>query len=430
MCLFVRYTDEHPVVSSCPNALVLKVRMRLTILRLFSLSIVVVMSCGIAVSPALAAKTKKKKKLATVQETVKKQPRAKRGYSKSKTRKSAAAGNNFVAGGPWTEPTFADSTYGDNVDGEDLVVRRAAVEALGPLNGTVVVSEATTGRILTVVNQKVALKNGYQPCSTIKIVAALAGLSEGVINRDTFMRVGGHGSVHGGLDLTTALAKSNNAYFANIGTTLGYDKVAKYAKTFGLGEKAGLNIDGEQSGELPPGPPANGGMGMMTSFGEGIILTPLELTALVGAVANGGTLYYLQYPRTADDIGHFIPRVKRNLNIDSLIPEIKPGMIGAVEFGTARRANVDPNEAILGKTGTCTDRRTPTHLGWFSSFNDTGKNKLVVTVLLTGGRPINGPVASGVAGNVYRILAQQKYLDQGHSTSPVALISTPACCTR
>src|SRR2546426_1045979 len=71
---------------------------------------------------------------------------------------------------PWTEPTFADSTAGDLVDGEDLVVRRAAVQALGPFNGTVVVADPSTGRILTIVNQKLAYKSGFQPCSTIKLV--------------------------------------------------------------------------------------------------------------------------------------------------------------------------------------------------------------------------------------------------------------------
>ncbi len=61
-------------------------------------------------------------------------------------------------------------------------------------------------------------------------------------------------------------------------------------------------------------------------------------------------------------------------------------MMGAVEYGTARRIGFDPNEPIYGKTGTCTDSRTPTHLGWFGSFTEVGKNKLVVVVLLTGGR--------------------------------------------
>src|SRR5205085_2402249 len=62
----------------------------------------------------------------------------------------------------WTEPTFADSTVGDSVDGEDLVVRRAAVQALGPFNGTIVVADPRTGRILSIVNQNLAYQGGFQ----------------------------------------------------------------------------------------------------------------------------------------------------------------------------------------------------------------------------------------------------------------------------
>src|SRR6202035_3541666 len=112
-------------------------------------------------------------------------------------------------------------------------------------------------------------------------------------------------------------------------------------------------------------------------------LTPLEFAALLGAVANGGTLYYLQYPRTQPEAEGLIPRVKRRLDIGEYIPEIKPGMMGAVAYGTARRVGFDPNEPIYGKTGTCTDTRSPTHLGWFGSVPESGKNKLAVVVLLT-----------------------------------------------
>lgn len=331
-----------------------------------------------------------------------------------------------VSRGPWREPTYADSTLGDNVDGEDLTVRRAAVEALGSYNGTVVAVDAQTGRVLTVVNQKLAMKSGFQPCSTIKIVAALAALSENVIERTTMIRLYGRTSI----DLTTALARSNNLYFASVGQKLGFDRVSYYAKLFGLGEKAGLGIADEQPGILPEAPPKNGGVGMMTSFGEGIALTPLELAGLLVSVANGGTLYYLQYPRSAEEAANFVPRVKRHLDIAPFIPEIKPGMAGAVEYGTARRIGFDPNEPIFGKTGTCTDSRTPTHLGWFGSFNDTGNYKMVVVVLLTGGRPINGPVASGIGGEVYKILQGQNYFQQARTTTPVALISTQNCCNQ
>ena len=80
--------------------------------------------------------------------------------------------------------------------GEDLTVRRAAVEALGPYNGTVVVADPQTGRILTIVNQKLAFRGGFQPCSTVKIYAALAGLNEGIIDTDTNVRLYGRTSMN------------------------------------------------------------------------------------------------------------------------------------------------------------------------------------------------------------------------------------------
>lgn len=327
---------------------------------------------------------------------------------------------------PWTSPTFADSTSGDSVDGEDLMVRRAAVEALGPYNGSVVVVDPYTGRILSMVNQKLALSAGFEPCSTIKIVASLAGLNEGVIDPDSSIRIARRSTI----GLTQALAHSNNFYFATVGNRLGFDRVTDYARLFGMGEKAGLNIEGEQFTPLPDAPPADG-IGMMTSFGEGFYFTPLQLAAIVSAVANGGTLYYLQYPKTTAEIANYVPRVKRHLDIAQNIPAILPGMMGAVEFGTARRAQFDPDAPIFGKTGTCTDNRSPTHLGWFASFQQIGSRKLAVVVLLTGGHAVNGPVASGVAGSVYRNLVAEGYYAQTPAPmSPAVLVNGPATVSR
>jgi len=317
----------------------------------------------------------------------------------------------------WDEPTFRESTEGDNLDGEDLDVRRAAVDALGPYNGSVVVVDSTNGRILTMVNQRIALGQGFQPCSTIKVSVALAALHEKIIERTSLVYL--FGRTH--MDLTNALAHSNNFYFANLGVKLGYERVRYFANLFGYGEKAGLNIKGEQPGSFPAAPPKNGGMGMLTSFGEEIHQTPLELAGLMTSIANGGTLYYLQYPRTADEVKAFQPKVKRRLEmITPLIDEIKPGMQGAVEFGTARRAK---QESILyGKTGTCSEGKT--RLGWFGSFSEVGQRKLVVVVLLTGGKPTIGPVAAGVAGDVYRNLAAQKGLQASVPPTVATLLTT------
>jgi penicillin-binding protein 2 len=328
------------------------------------------------------------------------------------TRQTAASAP-IIRGGPWTEPTYADSTSGDYVDGDDLTIRRAAVEALGPYNGSIVVVDPVTGRILTMVNQKVALGSGFQPCSTIKVSVALAGLHERIIEPANRLRLGGMK-----MDLTYALAHSNNYYFATLGSKLGFEKVSYYAHLFGYGEKAGLNIPNEQPGRFPSAPPKNGGVGMLTSFGEEIQQTPLQLAALMSAVANGGTLYYLQYPRQQN--AEFTPHVKRTLDIDSLIPLVKPGMRGAVEFGTAHRAREDG--PIAGKTGTCTDSQT--HLGWFGSFNDVGNRKLVVVVLLTGGKPAIGPAAAGIAGEVYRRLQDQNYFAASSPITPASLINS------
>ncbi len=341
----------------------------------------------------------------------------------SYTRTAGAAGRNRRRAlySPWKTPTFADSTIGDLVDGEDLEVRRAAVQALGPYNGSVVVTDPDTGRVLAMVNQKLALSAGYEPCSTIKIVASLAGLSEGIIDPESERA---HPRRRFSYDLTNALAFSNNAYFASVGTHLGFDKITDYARLLGMGERAGLNIDGEQFTPLPEAPPADG-LGMMTSFGEGFYFTPLQLSAIVSAVANGGTLYYLQYPRTQAEIDQFVPRVKRHLEISSQISQMLPGMMGAVEFGTAQRAQFDADRPIFGKTGTCTDNRSPTHLGWFASFQQVGTRRLSVVVLLTGGHAVSGPVASGVAGSVYRNLNNAGYYaEQRAPISPAAMVSS------
>src|ERR1700676_1086203 len=110
-------------------------------------------------------------------------------------------------------PPPVDPTVGDNVDGDDLVIRRAAVAALGGVNGSVVVVDPNTGRILTMVNQKLALKSGFIPCSTIKLVTALAALTESVVTLNTTV----YTSHYVSYNLTQALARSNNQYFNILG---------------------------------------------------------------------------------------------------------------------------------------------------------------------------------------------------------------------
>jgi cell division protein FtsI/penicillin-binding protein 2 len=254
-----------------------------------------------------------------------------------------------------------------------------------------------------------ALSIGYQPCSTFKVSVALAALSEKAIEPVTIR------PDRTRIDLTLALARSNNYFFADLGRELGFEKISYYARQYGYGEKAGLNLVEERAGHFPLTPPVNGGVSMLSSFGEEISQTPVQFAALMSAIANGGTLYCLQYPRNAQEVASFTPKVKRKLNIEAPIFEIIPGLRAAVEKGTARGARQE--EPIAGKTGTCSENHT--HLGWFGAFNGVG-HRLVVVVLLRGGRQATGARAAAIAGAIYRRLGEANYLAASSPFGPTA----------
>jgi penicillin-binding protein 2 len=323
----------------------------------------------------------------------------------------------------FTADSFAttDLTADDVTAGEDPVVRQAAIDALGNMNGTVVAIDPANGRILAMVNQKLALSSGAEPCSTIKLSVALAALSEGIITEDTPVNLGGHYY----LNLTEALAHSNNLYFETLGRRLGFDRVHHYATEFGLGELAGWNIPGEKPGLYPdqPIPASHGGVGRMCSFGEGVSLTPLQLGALVAAIANGGTLYYLQHPATQEEVENFQPRIKRTLDISRILPALQDGMAAVVRYGTARSLRVNFSQfPVLGKTGTCSDAGT--RFGWFASYADTQSGKVVLVVFLEGGRATYGPRAAALAGIFYHDLWDDSYFTAKQPVETSAADST------
>jgi penicillin-binding protein 2 len=209
--------------------------------------------------------------------------------------------------------------------------------------------------------------------------------------------------------LTEAMAHSNNPFFEELGRRMGFETVEKYAHQLGLGELAGINIPEEQSGILPLTPPARGGVARMSSFGEGIQITPLELGSLVAALANGGTMFYLQYPRSIEAQRDFAPRVKRELNIGPYLSDVREGMTAAVLYGTARSSFWDhEGEQPLGKTGTCND--SASRLGWFVSYADEEHPKIALVVLVRGrSRTVQGPFAAEIAGRIYHTLKTQNF---------------------
>lgn len=285
----------------------------------------------------------------------------------------------------------------DSTVGEDLEVRKAAVEALGHHAGTVVVMDPKSGRVYTVVNQDWGLRRGFKPCSTIKLVTGVAGISEKVISPMETASDGGNYRI----DLTDALAYSNNQYFQHVGGLVGFDKMVGYARELGLGEKTGINYVNEYAGRLPlfkTGYAVN----HMSSHGDDFEVTAIQLATLVSAMSNGGKLVVPHVPRTVDENGQFKTEVRRKLSIESdAWRRMLPGMIGAVNYGSGRKA-YRPEQTVAGKTGTCIGQGS--WLGLFTSYAPVVNPRLAV-VVITRGTDAHNHLPAAVAGRIYSALS-------------------------
>ena len=282
----------------------------------------------------------------------------------------------------------------DDITGEDLEVRRVAVKALGHHAGTVVVMDPMTGRVYSVVNQEWALRRGFKPCSTIKLVTGVAGLSENAI---PVVDTVGDGYR---IDLTSALAHSDNPFFQQVGSKIGADKMVTYARQLGLGEKTGLNVPFEFPGRLPELRPGLSERRMF-SHADGFEVTPLQLGTLVSAMANGGRLLVPQIPSSPKETSKMMPKVRRQLDITSEVwHRMVPGMVGAVNYGSGRKA-YDPAQTVAGKTGTCIGDGG--WVGLFTSYAPLANPRLAVVVIAQG-TDARRHFPAAVAGEIYRRL--------------------------
>ena len=282
----------------------------------------------------------------------------------------------------------------DDLTGEDAEVRRVAVNALGNHAGTVVVMDPLTGRVYSMVNQEWALRRGFKPCSTIKLVTGVAGLSENAV---PLFETAGDGFR---LDLTSALAHSDNPFFQQVGARIGGEKMVKYARELGLGEKTGINVPYEFPGRLPEVKP-DVVERRMFSHADGFEVTPLQLGALVSAMANGGKLLVPQIAHSAKELNKMGPKVRRQLEITTDVwQRMVPGMVGAVNYGSGRRA-YDPTQTVAGKTGTCIGQGG--WVGLFTSYAPLANPRLAV-VVITQGSDARRHFPAAVAGEIYRQL--------------------------
>ena len=285
----------------------------------------------------------------------------------------------------------------DSTVGEDLEVRKAAVAALGNHAGTVVVMDPKNGRVYTVVNQEWALRRGFKACSTIKLVTGVAGICEKVIQPIETVSDSGRYRI----DLTDALAYSNNSYFQHVGGEVGFEKMISYARELGLGEKTGINYVSESPGRVPlfkSGYAVN----HMSSHGDDFEVTAIQLATLVSAMSNGGKLLMPHVPRTVDENAHFKTEVRRRISVDNETwRRMVPGMIGAVNYGSGKKA-YRPEQTVAGKTGTCIGQGA--WLGLFTSYAPVVNPRLAV-VVITRGTDAHGHLPAAVAGNIYHALS-------------------------
>ncbi len=225
-----------------------------------------------------------------------------------------------------------------------------------------------------------AISGQYPPGSTYKLIVAAAALEEGIIKPETKIHCNGtfelgnriyrcwkkHG--HGSVDLNRALVESCDVYFYTVGKMLGVDKIAFYAKQFGLGEHTGIVLNHERKGLIPTrdwkmarrGEPWQLGETISVSIGQGFNLTtPLQLAVAYGALANGGTLWR---PRLVERIERpdgktlkeFHPEKKGDVKLSKQTQAIlKKALWGAVNApgGTGLAARLADAE-VCGKTGT------------------------------------------------------------------------------
>jgi len=225
-----------------------------------------------------------------------------------------------------------------------------------------------------------AISGQYPPGSTYKLIIAAAALEEGIITPDTKVFCKGsftlgnrtyrcwnkHG--HGWVNLHQAIVESCDVYFYTVGKMLGVDKIAEYAKRFGLGEASGIDLPGEKSGLIPTKEwklkrrksAWQMGETISISIGQGFNLTtPLQLANAFSTFANGGTLWrprLVKYIESTDGkiYKEFLPEKRGELKLSPKTVEILNSALWGVvnePGGTghaARMLNVD----VCGKTGT------------------------------------------------------------------------------
>jgi penicillin-binding protein 2 len=352
----------------------------------------------------------------------------------------------------------------------DRQLQAAAYEALKGKEGTLVALDVSSGAILALVSTPAfdpnvfargikseewnslikdrlrplnnrATQGQYPPGSTFKIIMAIAGLEEGVVQPESSIqdpgffpfgnrqfrdwKKGGHGSVN----LHKAIVESCDTYFYQLGPKLGVDRIAKWARAFGLGEKTGIALDDERTGTIPDTEwkrrrfrqPWFPGETVSVAIGQGYVtVTPLQMANMMAAVANGGKLYrpfVVQKVESLDGATtqEYGPQLIRTITMNpDTLQRVRKALADVVHGpgGTGGAART-PVISVAGKTGTAqVIEMKGAYLkseqlsyfnrdhAWFVAYAPVDKPRIAVAVLVEHGGH-GGEAAAPVAKKVF-----------------------------
>ncbi len=359
----------------------------------------------------------------------------------------------------------------------DINLQRAAEEALGTQNGSIVVVNVNNGNVLALASKPTFTPeefiNGikkekwdkllkdksyplvnrstqglYAPGSVFKIVPAAAALKEELVTTDTYIHCPGYHKVaehtfrcwkrsgHGWMNLHDAMVESCDVYFYKVAEKLGIDRLHRYMKGFGFGEYTGIGIE-ERKGLAPSrewkkqklNKPWYKGETVVSSIGQGYVnVTPLQVTMMTAAVANGGVLLKPSIVKRVVDYKsenkvEYSAKANKYIPVGSEITQtLRDALTGAVNDpgATGRRAWL-PHVKVAGKTGTAqvisldTKSNVNRHRdhAWFTSYAPAQEPDIAVTVIVENGGK-GGEVAAPIARDIikfYMKLKREGYFD-------------------
>ena len=307
-----------------------------------------------------------------------------------------------------------------------------------------------------------ALQGEYPPASTYKIITAIAGLEEKVINAQTkvfcpgFYRFAGRPyrcwkrGGHGEMDVVSALSQSCDVFFYKTGEWLGVDRIAKYANAYGLGRATEITLDRESRGLIPTSEwklrrfkePWQKGETLSIAIGQGFNLaTPLQMAVFTAMIGNDGIRYkpYLLDKIYSPDDQVIFQNSPEEIGRIQLQPEtlrlVHQGLWEVVNHprGTALRARIKGVE-FSGKTGTAQvvsriegddDRPVPKDHAWFVAYAPSKHPKIAVAVIVEHGESGSGaaaPIASAMIRTYLDLDLQADAPNPGGAPVPVRAV--------